>query len=212
MFKILLVVLLWLFSGVCMANENKYDSAYTMISVAHPDGIHNIAVPEDTPLADFHNALLENYTHPAIEVHIKQPTREDSLEYSEPFRKAAANAVSLARQKEFGRLHGSSDSTGEAGFVVGKNGEASEVKFSPDRTGADHAGMTLGVRDSDIGTFHTHDSFHQADPSAVDIDSAKKFHKTVYIASRSGLYAIDPGGQLTQIFKNPDWASSKNPK
>jgi hypothetical protein len=211
MFKILLAVFLWSFSGVCMANENKYDSAYTMISVAHPDGVHNIAVPEDTPLADLHNALLENYTHPAIEAHVKQPTREGALEYSDVFRKAAANAVSLARQKEFGRLHGSSDSTGEAGFVIGAK-DQSEVKFSPDKTGADHAGMTLGVRDSDIGTFHTHDSFHQADPSTVDKESAKKFHKTVYIASRDGLYAVDPGGQVTQIFKNQDWASSKNPK
>jgi hypothetical protein len=50
------------------------------------------------------------------------------------------------------------------------------------------------------------------EPSADDIQIAKKMHHTVYVASKGGLFAVDPGGQVTHVFKSENWASDKNPK
>jgi hypothetical protein len=62
-------------------------------------------------------------------------------------------------------------------------------------------------------TLHTHPSKSGADePSADDIQIAKKMHHTVYVASKVGLFAVDPGEQVTHVFKYSDWMSQKSPQ
>ena len=58
----------------------------------------------------------------------------------------------------------------------------------------------------------THPNDRTDKPSVDDIEIAKRVHKTIFVVSRSGLWAVDPGGVVSQVFKNSDWMSQKNPK
>jgi hypothetical protein len=201
------MILSILFSGVVMANEteNKFDSStgHVVVPVLHPNGeTHNISVPADTSLDDLHSALLETYTHPAIESQIKQPTKEGVLEYSDAFRKAAKDAVSASR-----------------GFMGNEAGFASNAQGTPGKIqqdlggGSDTAHHVRIVAPSDAQyTFHTHPSRTGGDePSPEDKQNAKNLHRTIYVASQAGLFGVDPSGQVTHVFENSDWAS-KTPR
>jgi len=188
--------------------ENKYDSGHVIVPVLHPDSgeVHNIAVPPDIPVADLHSALLDGYAHP-------EPSREGAVELSPAFRKAAAAASQMAQMGEIKRSQngGAIRNTGEAGFAARRDGSVSPVVFSPDQESSKGT-ISQEVSSGDLGIFHTHDRYHQSDPSEADKNAAKKAHTTVWVASKDGLYSVDPSGQVTKVFTNPDWASSKNPK
>jgi hypothetical protein len=192
----------FLFSGVAMANEKFDATGHVVIPVAHPGGeVHSIAFPENTPIEDVHSALLKDYTHPVIESQLKAPTKEGSLEYSDAFRKAARNAINASR-----------------GFMGNEAGFASDAQGNPGRTQQDVGGGSQTARHIHITapsnaqyTLHTHPRRTGGDePSPDDIQNAKNLRHTVYVASQAGLFAVDPGGSVTHVFKNEDW--TKNPK
>jgi hypothetical protein len=76
--------------------DSKFDSGHVIVPVKTVSGdIHNVAVPQDASLEDFHAALSAdpNYLHPFPTA---QPTAAGALENSEDFRnqsKAAWDAV-----------------------------------------------------------------------------------------------------------------------
>ena len=107
-----------------MANET-YDSGkgHVVLPVLHPSGdVHDIAVPEDTPIADLHSALAGEYSHPAIEAHEKQPTADGALENSDSFRKTAASLRMTARAGE---------GHGEASTYLDAQGNPGKVGWNP---------------------------------------------------------------------------------
>lgn len=175
----------------------RFDSGHVTVPVMHPSGeVHHIAVPENTPLADFHSALSDYY-------HETKPTKEGAVEFSPEFRAAAKKAVTMATLEASRRKHGE-NAGGEAGFSVHGSGETSPVKFSQDQEPSGGS-MHQSVSGDDLGALHTHDSFHKADPSGGDEAAAKQAHTTVWVASRDGLYGVDPSGEPTKVFSNPNW-------
>jgi hypothetical protein len=177
---------------------NRFDSG---IAVLHPSGeVHSLEIPPDMSMADVH-ASLSDYYQPS------QPTREGAVEYSSAFRQAAKQAVGLARLDESRRKHGA-NAGGEAGFSVDRSGSTSPVTFSQDKEST-RGSLQQTVSPNTLGLFHTHDSYHQSDPSGPDIAVAKKARTVVYVASRDGLYAVDPAGVKTKVFSNPNWFDKK---
>jgi hypothetical protein len=182
-----------------MANENNFNSGHVILPVAHPSGrIDNIAIPEDVPLSEVHEALSDYY-HPMMPQ--AGPTKEGSLEYSDAFRKAATNAVGASR-----------NFTGnESGFAVDASGQPGKTQTTIGAGGSHN--LAIVAPSNAEATLHTHPMKTGADePSADDIQIAKKMHHTVYVASKGGLFAVDPGGSVSHIFKSADWANQKNPK
>jgi len=185
--------------------ENKFDSGHIIVPIVHPETgeVHNIAVPEDTDLADLHSALADSgYAHPALDTQ-KQPTKEGALEYSDAFRKAAGNAVAASR-----------NFTGnESGFAVDAKGQPRKTQTSIG-SGIENAHhLRIAAPWNTMATLHTHPTRTGTEgPSADDIQNAKNLRRTVYVASSGGLYAIDPGGSVSQVFKSPTWYSDKGPK
>jgi hypothetical protein len=181
-----------------MANENRFDSGHVVIPVLHPSGdVHNIAVPEDTPLADLHSALAQDYAHPAIEGQEKQPTEEGAEENRPAFREAARKAWQAAASGILKQ---------EAGFIDYKN-----PLFKPEQLPVQKgAEMKIDVPNDAFATAHTHPNERQQDPSVQDIDNAKKSGKPVYVVSRQGLYMVRPSdGKVIQVFKGTDWMDEK---
>jgi len=197
-----------------MANEspNKFDSGHVVLNVYHPgeDAVHSIAVAADVSLPDLHDSLMgAGYDqHPALNTPVAGPTKEGSLEYSDAFRGAARKAIGMATSDESRRKHGS-NAGGEAGFEIRRDGSTGPVNFSADQEST-RGSMSQAVSPNTLGIFHTHDSFHQGDPSGADVAAAKKAKTTVYVASRDGLYSVDPSGVRTRVFTNPDWMSREN--
>jgi hypothetical protein len=132
------------------------------------------------------------------------------LEYSEAFRKSASKAVAMANVAEARRKHGE-NAGGEAGFSITKDGSTSPVTFSQDAE-TSHGSLKQSVGPNDLGILHTHDSFHQPDPSVADQNVARNAKTNVYVASRNGLYQVSASGEVTNVFKSPTWYSDKNPK
>jgi hypothetical protein len=57
----LLAVILLIFQGVYMAEENKFDSGHAVIPVHVGNGqVDHIAFPIDTPIPELHSALLDH--------------------------------------------------------------------------------------------------------------------------------------------------------
>jgi hypothetical protein len=191
-----------------MANE--YESGHVVIPVYSSTGeMMRVAVPGDTPIPEFHAALEDHY-HQDVFASQAQPTKEGSVEYSSAFRDAANKALGMARLEESRRQHGS-NAGGEAGFSVNRQGSTSPVEFSSD-SDSSKGSMRQAVTSNTLAIVHTHDSYHQGDPSQGDVAAARKANTTVYVASRDGLFAVDPGGQITHVFKSGSWATDKNPK
>lgn len=67
---------------------------------------------------------------------------------------------------------------------------------------------------TDLATLHTHPNVAGASqkPSQNDINVVKAAPKGFYVVAADGLYAIDPAGAVTQVFKSPKWMTDKNPK
>jgi hypothetical protein len=187
-----------------MANET-FDSGkpHVVLPVANTSGgVDRIAVPADTEISDLHNSLsAAGYEHPSIDEHLAGPTKEGSLEYSAPFRKVAASAWSTS---------GGGTLRGEAGTYLDAEGQPSKVQWQPE--GDSQAKMQMSVPRSAPYLIHTHPNDRGSKPSPADIRSAKEKHKTIYVTSKAGLFAVDPAGKVSQVFKSPSWASDKNPK
>jgi len=176
--------------------QNKF-STY----VYHPgdDVVDELAVPEGTHVNDFHDWLQKNGYHDP------EPTREGALENTEAFRKAALKSSMLAATGEI-RLRSGSGEGGEAGFVIRKDGTVGPVTFQSDESSEASGHLKQKIGPEDFATFHTHDSRHLSTPSRDDIEIAKRTHHPVYVASRDGLFMVNPtDGKITQVYNRSDW-------
>jgi hypothetical protein len=189
--------------------QEKHDSGHAIVPVAHPNGeIHAIAVPPEivsSPegLADLHSALGDAAYH-------HEPTRETAIEFSPQFRKSAATAMTKMQMGEARRFFDQgSELTGEAGFEVRGDGTMGPLEYRQDDPKDGKGGLTQKIASTDLGALHTHDKFHEAEPSSGDREAAKNAHATIWVASRNGLYSVDPAGQVTQVFKKSNWATTK---
>jgi hypothetical protein len=190
-----------------MANENRFDSGigHVVLPVQHPNGeVHNIAVPPDTDLGDFHAALSE-YEHQPMPV--QQPTAEGSIEHSEAFKKAARDAWSNV---------GYGDLPQESGFLVDKNGTPGKmVQGAEIGSQATTGSTTFQIPPGGVfATLHTHprETMNKKwiqQPSQPDVDVAKNSRQNVYVVTSSGLWLAEPNGQVSQVFKNNDWMKAK---
>jgi len=178
---------------------NDYSGA-AVVPVLDPKSktIHNVAVPSDTDLGVLHDALVNSdYAHAAFDNYSgEQPTEEGSVEHSPAFKQA------VGKMWEETNL-GMSDEEGRA--VVDDKGN---VKVLAPLQG--HDGPMPVFRNT-TATIHTHPSVNGVDskPSQNDIKAAKETGRTFYVASRNGLFAIDPGGKVTQVFNRFDWFQDK---
>jgi hypothetical protein len=205
--KVLLFLIFILGGVAAMGNENKFDSGvgHVILPVRVGDETHSIAVPPDTDLGDLHSALLDHMGINPSELPQKQPTKEGSLEYSEPFRQAAAKTWEAAGNGRMSR---------EAGFALDKDWNAGPIQ-SHDRSAGDKNGsLAIKVEPDSMGTLHTHEDIGNDQPSETDIQAAKKSKTQMYVVSRTGLWSVDGrnGGKVTQVFSNPNWLNPKKKK
>lgn len=181
-----------------MANES-YDSGHVVIPVVHPSGdVHNIAVPADTSLPDFHEALTDYY-HPLPD-DTNQPTAAGAVENSEAFRQRAQQAWDKA-------MNGMKPNV-ESGFDVGKTGTVGALQTHEAPPGSQPKD-TMQVGQDSLGALHTHPSNFSSRPSPADIAAAKGTRKTMWVTSKDGLYAVDPGGNVSQVYNKADWMKKK---
>jgi hypothetical protein len=188
--------------GKKLQEPPKFDSG-KVISVAYPNGdLHSIALPEDTDPAEFHQALSDSgYHFPSTAV---KPTREGSLEFNPAFRAQAAAAYGKSLN---GRM-----ANREAAFSVGRDGKMSPITVHDSKPGETPTD-TFQYNSNDVATWHNHPEANTiSGPSSIDIAAAKAAHKVFLISTADGLYSVDPSGAVSQVFKNPDWATAKNPK
>jgi hypothetical protein len=182
-----------------MPDPTRFDSGspHVVINVAHPDGngrVDSIAVPADTPVPELHAALVNSDYH----IPSPQPTADGAVENSEDFKKTARDAwgsVLDGKAKE------------EAGWWTGSTGRSVSSGKTLDEPTRGH--MSVAAPPTAIGVGHTHDNAHQEDPSQDDIDAAKKAKKTIWVVSRSGLYSVDPSGNVSHLYQNSDWMNKK---
>jgi hypothetical protein len=181
--------------------DNRFDSGtpHVVLPVKTVDGdIHNVAVQPDTDLQDLHTALASDptYAHPFPS---EQPAKEGSIEYDPRFRKAASDAWERV---------GNGSAKAESGFVIGRTGGTVPAGVAPGHS------LQLTNLPGGVGNLHTHQNGAYQGPSDADIQDAKndKEHRTYYVASKGGLYSVNHAGEITHIFSNTDWASSKNPQ
>ena len=186
---------------------NDYSGAeHVVVPVLHSDSgeIHDLAVPADMELNDLHGALLGSGYH-ATET---KPTAEGAVENSDDFRYAAKKASEQSSLGESGR----GGREVEAGFVVPKQGKIGKVSAELNSSAYKSGHIHQTLSSDDLGALHTHDKFHNATPSDDDIATAKMAHRTIWVTSRAGLFGVDPGGQVTQIFSKADWMNEKKKK
>lgn len=172
-----------------MANPFN-DSGKVVIPVYHPSGeVHAIEMPAETPVSDFHSALADYY-------HQDVPTSNGSIENSPAFKEATQEAW---KKTGYGQ-----NPLVESGFAVDKDGQ-SVMPHSEMSPKGQVPQETLKYPPGAMGTVHTHPDSTSPKPSQNDINAAKTTHKTVWVASKRGLFAVDPAGQVTQVYSDPDW-------
>jgi hypothetical protein len=200
-----------------MANEteNKYDSGtgHVVLPILHSGSgeVHDIAIPANTDPGELHDALLNgNYHGPspylgpnvdALGHPKKGPSRSGVLENSPEFKKAASAVWEAA---------GRGRNTSESGTYLDQDLERGPI-VSSNTEGK----MSLVVPKDAQSTLHTHpDHFNGTQaggqPSDVDIATAKKLGKSVYVVSKSGLQVVEKDGKVTNVFNNPDWTTRDN--
>jgi hypothetical protein len=206
--------------------ENDYSgaNAHVIVPVIHrgEDSVHSVAVPADTPLPDFHDALLESGYHGEGSVKPPQwaptpystgdfrtgkprpgygPTKEGVLENSPEF-KAVGKAVFAA--SNYGR------NSNEAGTYIDQNGERGPIVVSNE-----DGKMSMQVPKDAGSTIHSHPAHFQGAtasplPSQKDIETAKKLGKSVYVVSPEGLSVVEKDGKVTNIYNSKDWLDRNN--
>jgi hypothetical protein len=177
--------------------DDTYDSGHVVIPVLHPDGgVDNIAVPADTPIPDLHAALTDYYL-PDLGQQSSQPTADGAVENSPAFKQRAQQAWDAA-------VRGVRPDV-ESGFEVGRTGNAGPLQTQLTPRGSTPQDKIQLSSPNSLGVLHTHPNTSVSSPSPGDIAAAKAAHKTVWLTSRDGLFAVDPGGKVTRIFTSDNW-------
>jgi hypothetical protein len=196
--------------------ENKYDSGHVILPVLHSGSgeVHNVAVPENTPMPELHDALLDSgyhsnwapYRDPKVDPITGRPrpnygpTKEGVLENSPEF-KSSAKAVF--------EKSGSGRNPNEAGTYL-EGAERGPISVS-DTEGR----MALSVPTSATATIHTHPAhFNGAKssplPSPKDVETARKLKRPVYVVSPEGLSVVEGDGKITSIYSAKEWMERNN--
>jgi len=194
--------------------------------------IGNVAVPRDTPMADFHAAIMAHpaYAEPAAptieesenapvipnDVNRSDITEQGAIENQPRFKKAAKQAwdetlMDASAAMFSPQATGSKYGHTEAGFTVSKEGKVSPV--SKNSVAKDETGGSLEQHPNDDTAIllHTHPPLPNTSqrPSPADIAIAKQLKKPILVASREGLFEIDAQGNVSQIYKDPSWMGKK---
>jgi len=123
-----------------------------------------------------------------------------ALEHSGAFKKAAKDAWNATRN---------GTKAIEAGFSIDQYGRPGKIQTSMgDRGDAAH-NLKIISSSTAMGTLHVHNKFGVPTPSENDIKAAKTLRKMVYVASREGLYSVDPDGNVLHVFDGEDWFNKK---
>jgi hypothetical protein len=181
-----------------MPNEDFFKgSNAVVVPVLHAGSgeIHNVEVPIDTPVPQFHDALINaGYGH---------PKKEDALEYSKSFRDAAAKAWTKA---------GAGTGLGEAGTYFDRQGNPGPFTEHRREPGSEHAELAIpNVPRNALAVLHTHPNDSKDSPSEADSNESKALKMQGYVVSKTGLWHTDVDGKVTHVFSKPDWMTSKNP-
>jgi hypothetical protein len=137
----------------------------------------------------------------------KQPAVEGTLEHDAAFKESARKAWEEV---------GYGDLPQEAGFMVTRDGKISSVQLGKEIGSKETVGSTTFkiLSGGAFATLHTHPrpSMNKQwlqQPSQPDIDVAKNFKHNVYVVTASGLWLVEPDGNLVHVFTNNDWMSKK---
>jgi hypothetical protein len=192
-----------------MANENTHDSGHVILPVLHAgeNRIDNIAVPENTPLENLHESLVNSDYHLGDS---KQPTADGSLENQEDFKNSVREAIQKA-----GFYH----APHEAAFTVTNKSrmtptQTGETIFNEDSKAKTELQEPAGVQNT-FGSVHTHPAVGVLGknwgqgPSAQDVATAKQLKQHVMVVSMAGLFDVAPNGEITQTYKDDKWLNSK---
>jgi hypothetical protein len=197
-------------------DENKYGSGvgHVVVPVYHAgdNEVHSVAVPANTSLPEFHDALLDAGYHGSAPPYLGAgvdasgrpkagPSKAGVLENSEKF-KAAAKAIYEAS--------GRGRNPNEAGTYLDQNLDRGPIAVSNTE-----GKMSLTVPADATSTLHTHPShFNGATasplPSGTDVDTAKKLKRSVYVVSPEGLSVVEGDGKVTNIYNDSGWLDRNN--
>ena len=137
----------------------------------------------------------------------RQPNVEGALEHDPTFKEAARKAW---EEVDYGDL------PQEAGFMVSRDGKKTSVQLAKEIGSTETVGsITFRIPPGGVfATLHTHPrpSMNKnwvQQPSPPDIDVAKNFKLNVYVLTASGLWLVEPDGNLVHVFTNIDWMNKK---
>jgi hypothetical protein len=150
---------------------------------------------------------MGGYDYPPLVPERKPPSVEGTLEHDPAFREAARKAW---EEVDYGDL------PQEAGFMVSRDGKKTSIQLGKEIGSKETVGVTTfkippgGV----FATLHTHPRPSLTknwvqQPSSPDIDVAKNFKLNVYVLAASGLWLVEPDGNLVHVFTNNDWMNKK---
>jgi hypothetical protein len=172
------------------------DNKNIVVPVLHPDSgdVHSIEVPHDLPVSQFHSALEDYYSE-------SKPSREGSVEFSPAFQQQTAKAWQDSGS--------GSNPLAESGFSVARNGAVGPIQTNHSMFGQIPTDKIQLSSPNDLGVVHTHPDRFDSKPSDVDIKAAKTLKKTVWVASKFGLYSVSPDGSVTHIYDSIPKAGKK---
>jgi hypothetical protein len=120
--------------------------------------------------------------------------------YSATLRRAA---------EEVWRATQNGDAPFEAGFSIDKNGHPGKVQLSQFATTNPATHLKIASNTAALGTLHVHDKGGEPTPSAGDSKAARMLRETIFVESRTGLYSVDPDGNVFHLFSEAHWFSKK---
>jgi hypothetical protein len=130
-------------------------------------------------------------------VQSKQPNRDDVLENQKSFKEASKAAWSGVASGLVPR---------EAGFNVDKYGRAGTNTEHSARNG-EVPSVEMGVSPQAMALVHAHPLVggFSPRPAKNDIEVAKQTEKTLCVVGSQGLFAVDPSGNVTNVYSDPEW-------
>jgi hypothetical protein len=159
------------------------------------------------PGNDDRQVSMGAYVYALLTSEQKQPTVEGTLEHDPAFKEAARRAWEEV---------GYGDLPQEAGFMVSRDGKMSPVQLGKEIDSKETVGATTFKipPGSVFATLHTHPrpSMNKKwvqQPSPPDIEVAKNLKQNVYVVTASGLWLVEPDGNLVHLFTNNDWMNKK---
>lgn len=182
----------------------KYDSGKPVVlSIVHPDeGLTHVAIPEDTSLSELHSALGQaGYFHPALETKQDGPDASGALENTSDFKNAVRKVWA---ESQNGNI------PAEAAALIQNNGKSIPLPVEP---GYKHS---MTINQNTFATMHSHPNDREGRPGPDgqdrDVANAKQTHRTFYVVSKSGIWAIAPDGSVTHPYESVGDAVNKNKK